>query len=120
MVYAPAESPYIRRIQPVLEKKARLGVDCWGSVDTGVRHIMEPIEETMAKEFPDFNPFPWGAQRWANVLVRHILLAEPLVGDFGRCFEGLSPAAAEGLADSFRFDRCVTRDRLNETLRNAP
>jgi len=120
MVYAPADSPYIRRIQPVLEKKARLGVDCWGSMDTGVRHIMEPIEETLAKEFPDFNPFPWGAQRWANVLVRHILLAEPLVGDFGRCFEGLSPAAAEGLADSFRFDRCVTRDRLNETLRNAP
>lgn len=116
LVHTPADSPYVQRIQPVLEKKARLGVDSWGSVDAGVRHIMDPIEETFAREFPDFSPFPWGTQRWVNVLVRHVLLAEPLVEDFGRCFEGVSPQEAESLADSFRFDRCTRRGQLAEAL----
>ena len=116
LVHTPDDAPYIERIRPALEKKARLGVDSWGSVDTGVRHIMDPIEETFRQEFPDFDPFPWGAQRWINVLVRHILLAEPLVGDFARCFAGLSPAEAEELADSFRLDRCTQRRPLLDAL----
>jgi aryl-phospho-beta-D-glucosidase BglC (GH1 family) len=111
------DSPYLTRIAPVLAKKARLGVDSWGSVDTGVRHIMEPIERTFAEEFPDFEPYPWGKQRWIQGLVRHILLAEPLVDDFGRCFEGLSPEEAESLADSFALERCDRRDALAEILR---
>ena len=75
----------------MLEKKARLGVDSWGSTDAGVRRILDPIEATFAEEFPDYDPFPWGSQRWVHLIVRHILLAEPMVADFGRCFEGLSP-----------------------------
>ena len=70
-----------------------------------------------AEEFPGFDPFPWGSQRLGPTLVRHILLAEPMVADFGRCFEGLSPDEAEALADSFRLDRCVQRRRLVEILR---
>ena len=117
VVCAAPDSPYVRRIQPVLEKKARLGVDSWGSTDAGVRHILDPIEATFAEEFPGYDPFPWGSQRWVHLIVRHILLAEPMVADFGRCFEGLSPDEAEALADSFRLDRCVQRRRLVEILR---
>jgi len=115
-VYTRPEAPYLARIAPVLQKKARLGVDAWGSVDTGVRHILDPIERTFRDEFPDFAPFPFGVRSWVDTLVRHILLAEPLVGDFGRCFEGVSPAEAEALADSFRFDQCAVRTRLAEVL----
>ncbi len=118
LVHTPTDSPYVRQISPVLEKKARLGVDSWGSVDTGVRHIMDPVEATFEREFPDFDPYPWGKQRWINVLVRHVLLAEPLVQDFGRCFEGLTPEQAEALADSFRFDRCTQREPLAAALQN--
>ena len=116
VVHAAPDSSYVRRIQPVLEKKARLGVDSWGSTDAGVRHILDPIEATFAEEFPEFDPFPWGAQRWVHLLVRHILLAEPMAADFGRCFEGLSADEAEALADCFRLDRCVQRRRLVEIL----
>jgi hypothetical protein len=116
LVHLPADAPYLQRIRPVLEKKARLGVDSWGSVDAGVRHILDPIDETFAREFGDFDPFPWGRKRWVDVLVRHILLAEPLVGDFGRCFEGVSPDEAEALADCFAFDRCTRRGRLAELV----
>jgi endoglucanase len=81
-----------------------------------VRHILDPIERTFREEFPDFQPFPFGVQSWVHTLVRHILLAEPLVRDFGRCFEGLEPAQAEALAEGFRFDRCVIREPLAALL----
>jgi hypothetical protein len=116
-VYADPRSPYLRRIAPVLEKKARLGVDSWGGVDTGIRDVMEPIEELFAREFPDFQPYPWGRRPWVNLLVRHILLAEPMVGDFARCFEGVTPDEAEELAGSFALDGCVRRAPLAEALR---
>jgi hypothetical protein len=118
LVTVPGTAPYVQRIAPVLAKKARLGVDAWGSVDTGVRHILDPIERTFREEFPDFDPFPFGPKSWIDTLVRHILLAEPLVREFGRCFEGVSPAEAEALADCFRFDRCVVRKPLAELLQS--
>ncbi|MGP4014618.1 glycoside hydrolase family 5 protein [Saccharopolyspora sp. 5N708] len=111
------DSPYLRRIAPVLDKKARLGVDVWGGVDTGVRHILDPIESTFAKEFPDFDPLPFGPQQWIHVLVRHIMLAEPMVDDFARCFEGIDEEQARALADCFRFDRCAQRSRLVDLLK---
>jgi len=36
-------------------------------------------------------------------------LAEPLVEELARCFEGLIPAGAADLARSFAFDGCVRR-----------
>jgi endoglucanase len=116
LVYASGDSPYIRRIAPVLEKKARLGADAWGSLDTGVRHILDPIEQTFAEEFGDFEPFPWGQRSWVHTLVRHVLLAEPLVAEFGRCFAGVDPEEAEELADSFAFEACARRERLADLL----
>ena len=119
LVCADPASPYLRRIRPVLDAKARLGVDAWGSTDAGVRHIMSPIEETFRKEFPDFQPFPWGQDSWIALVVRHILLAEPLVGAFGRCFEGVRGEEIEALADSFCLAACLRRDRLLELVREA-
>ena len=119
LVYATGDSPYVRRIQGILERKARLGVDAWGSSDEGVRHLLDPIEATFAREFPSFDPFPFGQRSWIHSLVRHILLAEPLVEDFGGCFEGATGEDIDALADSFRFDRCAERPRLRDILRSA-
>ncbi|NBE97711.1 hypothetical protein FE391_28645 [Nonomuraea sp. KC401] len=81
----------MRRVQPVQEKEARLGADAWGGTDARIRQVMDPIEELFDKEFPSFDPFPWGRRAWPRTLVRNIMLAEPMVGDFGRCFEGVGP-----------------------------
>jgi hypothetical protein len=48
-----------------------------------------------------------------------VLLAEALVGDFGRAFEGVTPDEAAELAGSFALDRCVVREQLAELLRTA-
>jgi hypothetical protein len=82
-------------------------------------HLLEPIEETFRREFPGFDPFPFGVRSWIHGLVRHVLLAEPLVDDFARCFQGVGSEEAALLADSFRFDACLKRERLLEILRSA-
>jgi aryl-phospho-beta-D-glucosidase BglC (GH1 family) len=116
LVTPPADSPYVSQISAVVEKKKRLGVDSWGSTDAGVRDILQPIEDLFEREFPDFQPYPWGQKRWIHGIVRHVLLAEAMVGDFGNAFEGVSPDEAEVLADSFSFANCVKRSRLAEIL----
>jgi hypothetical protein len=78
---------------------------------------MTPIEETFAREYPDFDPFPFGQQNWIMTLVRNILLAEPMLDDFGRCFADVARAeTVHELADSFRLENCVVRDRLADVL----
>ncbi|WP_251452064.1 glycoside hydrolase family 5 protein [Microbacterium sp. Marseille-Q6648] len=116
---ADPESEYLRRLAPVLEKKARLGVDSWGSTDAGVRTILEPIERLFEAEFPDFQPYPWGARRWIHGHVRHVMLAEAMVGDFARAFEGVDAARAGELPDAFAFERCRVREPLAAVLRSA-
>jgi endoglucanase len=81
-----------------------------------VRDVLAPIERTVAAEFPGFDPPPFGAKQWIAVLVRHILLAEPLAEEFGRCFAGVDIEQARALADSFRFDRSLVRRPLAEAI----
>ena len=102
-----------------MEKKARLGVDSWGSTDAGIREVMRPIEDLFEREFPDFQPYPWGAARWIHGHVRHVILAEAMVGDFATAFEGVGPDEAERLADSFALGQCQVRKTLAEVLRQA-
>lgn len=117
VVHPPKGSPYLRTIGPALAKKERLGTDSWGGSEAGIRHVLEPIEQLFAAEFPDFDPFPWGAKPWINLLVRHILLAEPMVDEYARCFTGLSAADAAELAGDFALERCVERAELAAVLR---
>jgi len=119
VVSADPASAYLRRIAPVLEKKARLGVDSWGSTDAGVRHLLEPVERLFEEEFPDFAPYPWGAPRWIAGHFRHVMLAEAMVDDFARAFEGVGPDDAEALADAFAFENCLVREPLAAALRRA-
>jgi len=112
-------SPYMRRVADVMAAKARLGTDQWGGDDTGVRYLLDPLEELFAREFPEFDPYPWGRARWIGTLVRSVLLAEPLVSQFEAAFRGASPKEAEDCAASFAFDRTDERASLAETLRQA-
>ena len=45
----------------------------------------------LAREFPDFNPYPWGPQKWAARLLRHILISEALIPEFAEPFAESHP-----------------------------
>ncbi|QBI52155.1 glycoside hydrolase family 5 protein [Streptomonospora litoralis] len=117
LVHARPDSPYLDRISDVLEAKHRLGTDSWGGSDAGVRAILDPVDEVFDREFPDFDPYPWGRRQYVAGLVRHTLLSEPLAERFGRAFAGVGPDEAERLAASFRFENCVERTALSAVLR---
>ncbi len=112
VVYPHQDSPWLRLMKPILEKKARLGLDAWGSVDTGVRHIMEPLEILLKNEFPNYNPGPFGAAWYAKRHVRHLLLSEAMLPEFGELFRGLSEKELDELMQSFLFKNCVKRKEL--------
>ena len=116
LIHVDPDSAWMRRIRPVLEKKARLGVDRWGSLDGGIRHALQPLEDLVAEEFPDLQPGPAGPGWLTQRLVRHVLLAEAVMGDFARQFEGVTEHDVEEMMDSFRFGRCRRRTRLEDVL----
>jgi hypothetical protein len=107
VVYAAPDSPWVERIRPIIEKKARLGVDAWGGTDAKIRHVMEPLERLFAEEYPHHDPFPFGTQREIELLVRNILLAEPMLKEYGELFRGMNEEQIDEMMRSFRFENCV-------------
>ena len=116
VVYAAPNSPWVERIRPILRKKARLGVDHWGGTDAEIRHVMEPLESLFAEEYPEAHPFPFGTQREIELLVRNILLAEPMLPEYAELFRGADEADIDELMRSFRFENCIKHDELANIL----
>jgi hypothetical protein len=77
---------------------------------------MDPTQQTFEREFPGYEPFPFGAKRHIDQLVRHILLTEPLVDEFANLFKGVTDEDIDELMNSFRFEQCVQRTELAKTL----
>jgi hypothetical protein len=116
LLYQPESTAWMQRIRPILEKKERLGADAWGTLDTGIRDVMKPVEDLLARDFPDYEPFPFGAKRTARRLVRHILISEALLDELGRLFQGLSEEEVVELAESFNSERYRHRLQLERIL----
>lgn len=112
VAYVDPASDYLRLIEGVRRLKSRLGTDSWGGTDEGVRDILDPIDAIMDSEFPTYAPYPWGRRQHVFGLVRHILLAEPLAEEFGKLFTDVTAERARELADGFRLENALKRDRL--------
>ncbi len=119
LVNLPPDSPWIRKIQPILDKKAILGADSWGNLDTHIRHVLEPVENTFAESFPSYHPYPFDAQWQINRTIRHILFSEPINDDFVPLFKGLDYDEIDRLAASFKFQNCCRRDELCQILQKT-
>jgi len=109
-------TPYMKLVSAFLSKKDSLGADAWGSTDKNIRQVIEPLEELFKKEFTGYDPYPKGQQSQINLMVRHILIAEALVPEYCNLFKGLSDEELTALAESFRFENCVKRKRLENIL----
>jgi endoglucanase len=109
-------TPYMKLVSSFLERKDSLGADAWGSTDANIQRVMTPIKELFKEEFSEYNPYPSGQQSHINLLVRHILIAEALVPEYCDLFRGLSDKEVIALAESFRFENYVKRERLEDIL----
>jgi endoglucanase len=116
LVHIAPSSPYARRFGEFMAKKDRLGADHWGSTGVGVAEVTQPVQDLVAREFPDFDPYPWGRENWVETLLLNILFAQPLVGEYAGLFAGLDESELVALADSFSFSNCLVRERLAKQL----
>jgi len=107
---------YMKLVSAFLAKKDSLGADAWGATDKHIRQVIAPLEELFKKEFPGYDPYPRGVQREIALLVRNILISEALVPEYCNLFKNLSDEQLVALAESFRFENCVKRTRLENIL----
>jgi endoglucanase len=77
---------------------------------------MAPQEELFAKEYPDYKPFPFGPKPEIELLVRNILLAEPMLPEYGELFRGMDEGEIDAMMRSFSFENCVRRKELASIL----
>ena len=45
-------------------------MDSWGSTDAEIPEVFEPLHALIAREFPDWRPYPWGPRSSDRRLVR--------------------------------------------------
>ena len=113
------DSPYGELVADFVAKKRRLGIDQWGATGRENPEVTQPIQDLVAREAPDFDPYPWGRFDFVRTLVLNITLAQPLVGEYAELFRGLGEDELIALADSFAFENCVVRESLRDQLSAA-
>ncbi|WP_433275724.1 glycoside hydrolase family 5 protein [Pseudonocardia xinjiangensis] len=116
LVSAAPDSPYRRHFADFVAKKDRLGADQWGSRGEGVREVTQPVQDLVEREFPGFDPYPWGRFDWVRTLLLNITFAQPLVDEYADLLRGLDESELCALADSFAFENCTVRETLREQL----
>ncbi len=78
-----------------------------------------PFQEMIAKEAPDFKPYPWGKFDWVKTLILNIAVAQALVPEYAQLFSGMGEAELIDLADSFALENCELRETMQEQLKRA-
>ncbi|KAH8896277.1 glucan 1,3-beta-glucosidase [Thozetella sp. PMI_491] len=123
MQYLDPNSAYMKLTRPFIEKKQRLGLDFWGNVNKdGVKDVYEPFLEALKSMVPDHlqkrkYPNVWTFERQFERVIRECLLSEYLGWELAELYEGKSFEELEELAASFRSEKCITRERLNNVLK---
>ncbi|GIH90632.1 glycoside hydrolase family 5 protein [Planobispora siamensis] len=116
LVTADPAGPYMRRFGSFIAKKTRLGADRWGSTMEESADILTPLHQLMEAEFPEWDPYPWGARYQTDDLIRHILIAQALLPEYAALLKGLTDEELLALADSFALSACARREPLIELL----
>jgi hypothetical protein len=119
LVHARPDSPYGELVADFVAKKVRLGVDQWGSTGRENSEITQPVQDLVAREFPGFEPYPWGRFDWVRTLLLNITFAQPLVHEYAELFRGLGDDELVALADSWAFAACAVREPLRDQLADS-
>jgi endoglucanase len=117
LVTVRPDSAYLRRFGDFVAKKNRLGADAWGNDGHGVLEATKPFQDMIAREFPGFEPYPWGRFNWVRTLLLNIAVAQPLAYEYAELFRGLGEVELVALADSFALTNCDIRTSRAEQLR---
>jgi endoglucanase len=110
------DSPYGTLVAGFVAKKARLGVDQWGSTGRECPEVTQPAYDLVAREAPHFDPYPWGRDDWVRTLLLNITFAQALAQEYAELLRGRDDDELASLAGSFAFAECSVRESLREQL----
>ncbi|MDQ1290182.1 MAG: endoglucanase [Actinomycetota bacterium] len=110
------DTAYRLRFDDFVAKKTRLCADQWGNDGWGDREATAPFYAMMDREFPAFEPYPWGRFDFVRTLILNIAVAQPLAYEYAELFRGLSDDDVVELADSFALRNCDVRPGILEQL----
>jgi hypothetical protein len=120
MVYTDPDSLWNKTIQPFLEKKRRLQLDCWGKYPSPeITSVIGPLAKFIDEVCPEAtNTYPtsWNTQRHLSRAVMETFMAQAFAVEFASLFKGFSMQELDEAAKGFRFDRCVQRKGLNKIM----
>ncbi len=71
----PDDSVWMQRFGAFMAKKHRLGADRWGTNGVGDAAVTDPVRQLFDREFPTFQPYPWGRQDWVTTLLINVMMA---------------------------------------------
>ena len=77
------------------------------------------MHELIAREFPDWRPYPWGPREATDTARAPLLFAQAMLPEYAERFRGLGDDELDALADSFSLARCVRRTRLCDMLASS-
>ncbi|KAK7696396.1 hypothetical protein QCA50_001050 [Cerrena zonata] len=124
MVHVSRDTPYMKLLSSFLQKKYRLAVDSWGADDKSVKHVYDPIialikENVPKEEDQKLYPYPvWTVEERVARISRCMLISEFMALEWAEHFRGMDESQLDVLAQSFKFERCLKREGLNQILRD--
>jgi aryl-phospho-beta-D-glucosidase BglC (GH1 family) len=119
LVAVAPDSPWLRRTEAVRAKKVAVAADHWGMTTDGMRDVLEPLLTRFEREFPGYDPYPFGARRYVEQLVLSICFAEPLASEFARCFADTSDEELVALGACFAFANCTVQKDLCDVVQSS-
>lgn len=126
MVHVKTSTPYMTLFKDFLLKKHRMAVDTWGADATRVANVYRPLIDHIREEIDEkyiMSVYPaahWKLEGRVTRLARNMLIGEFMVKEWAEHFRGKSEDELDELAQSFKFQNCEKRGRLNGILtRNA-
>lgn len=119
MVGVRPDTPYRQRFDAFVAKKDRLAIDAWGSDEVGPAEVTKPVHDLVEREFPDFDPYPFGRYHFVRRLLNNIIFAEPAAQEYARLLVGLDESELDALADSFKFENGAPRESLMAQLKEG-
>lgn len=112
LVSVEPASEYMTRTAAVRAKKKAVAADHWGMTTDGMRDVLEPLMARFVREFPSFDPYPFGPRLHVEQLVLSICFAEALSDEFAACFADTSDEGLAALGGCFAFESCVENKDL--------
>ena len=118
-VQVDAESAYMRAVRPVLEAKAQLSTDMWGSwlPPTQAREMVQSLGRLVARTIPSLELDPSAMADMLETAALSGAVGQLLQPAYARCFRGMSEEEIDRVLQSFALENCRVHKGLNNALR---